>query len=147
MLPSRLPLLQCEWDWVCLVISCWPWRQGGEGLLESQSAACGMSIQERSQEACEGKYWVWYLLGGPVSLRFFLHLISTIIGCGFFLQHKNFFSSLRIVMKILASFFSASATLCPRLSGREKQRNCWWDVFDVRIWFLNLLGIHNLECW
>lgn len=93
MLPSRPPLLQCESDRVWLVISCWPWRQGGEGLSESQSAACGMSIQERSQEAFEGRHWVWYLLGGPKSLRFFLHLISTIVELGFFSFSLMIFSA------------------------------------------------------
>lgn len=88
-----------------LVIRRWPWRQGGEALPESQAAACGMALQERNQEAFEGKYWVWYLLGGPISLRFFLHLISTIMGGAGSGSIIIFFSNLRIVMNILASFF------------------------------------------
>lgn len=57
------------------------------------------------------------------------------------------FPNLRIVMKILTLFFfffSSPQCLSPSASvfqEEKKQRNCWWNIFDVSIRLLSFLGM------
>lgn len=138
MLPFRLTLLKCESDQVWLVI--WPRRQGAEGFSESQSAACGTSVQERSQEAFG--VLSLELTGWPTKFEIFLapyfhcHLLFFFF---FSFSIRIFFSNLGNFTWSFVSFFSVFAPLCFYLSGRDKQKNHWWDILYLGIWFLSLL--------
>lgn len=147
MLPFRLTLLKCESDQVWLVI--WPRRQGAEGFSESQSAACGTSVQERSQEAFG--VLSLELTGWPTKFEIFLapyfhcHLLFFFF---FFLQYKNFlFQFRKFHLEFCVFFFSLCSSLLLPFRKRQTKELLMGHSLSRDLIFEFAFGIHNLQCW